>query len=141
MKLRLLVIAAPVVVLLLAGCAGAAVSIARATHPGMPAGFDTATNLMNGKPGAIWISNDRSAFAIVTYGSSTCTPIPTTISSPNAHVVEVTFVKAPSGACSADQAAVTHEFVVPKGVDSGSPVTLHITYDFEQKYQYTLSLG
>jgi hypothetical protein len=139
MRPRLLAIIVPVALLVLAGCTAAPANVARASHPGTPDGFDTTSNVLNGEPGALWIGG-RAAFAIVTYGSATCAPIPTAISSPDAHTISVTFVKAPSGGCVAELAAMTREFDIPEGVDVDNPVTLNITYDFDQDYSYTLTL-
>lgn len=139
MRTRFLAITVPVVALLLAGCAAAPVNVAVASHKGTPDGFDSTSNVLNGEPGALWIGG-RSSFAIVTFGSSTCAPIPTKISSPDSHTIDVTFVKAENGSCTADMAPMTREFDLPKGVDTDSPVTLNITYDFDQNYNYTLTL-
>jgi hypothetical protein len=54
--------------------------------------------------------------------------------------VAVTFVKAESGGCSAEQAAMTRKFDMPEGVADEGSVTLEVLYDFEQDYEYSLTL-
>ena len=73
--LRVLAVALAAASLALVGCS-APVSVANDTSEGSPPGFDGSGGLLNGDPSAIWISGRRE-FAIVTFGSSSCPPVPT----------------------------------------------------------------
>ena len=123
---------------LVTGCS-APVSVANDTSKGSPPGFDGSGGLLNGEPTAIWISGRRE-FAIVTFGSSSCPPVPTSISAIDEHHLAITFVKSPNSPCTADMAATTHKFNVPKGVDADGAVAIAVTYDFDTEYDYELVL-
>ena len=123
---------------LLMGCS-APVSIANDTSEGSPPGFEGDGGLLNGEPSAIWISGRRE-FAIVTFGSSSCPPVPTSISVIDEHHVVITFVKSPNSPCPSDLTATTHKFDVPKGVDADGAVAIAVTYDFDADYEYKLVL-
>ena len=122
----------------LVGCS-APVSVANDTSAGGPPGFDGGGGLLNGEPSAIWISGRRE-FAIVTFGSSSCPPVPTSIASSDATHVEITFVRSPNNPCTADMAPTTHKFDLPEGVDAAGEVTLDVTYDLDVDYDYALVL-
>jgi hypothetical protein len=124
---------------LLAGCSAPPVSVADDTSAGSPPGFDGEGGLLNGEPSAIWISGRRE-FAIVTFGSSSCPPVPTSISAVDEHHMAITFVKSPNSPCTADMAATTHKFDVPDGVDADGAVAIAVTYDFDTDYDYQLVL-
>ena len=123
---------------LLAGCS-APVSIADDTFAGGPPGFEGDGGLLNGEPTAIWIAGRRQ-FAIVTFGSSSCPPVPTAISAPDATHIAITFVKSPNTPCTADLAPTTHKFDLPDGVDPDGSVSVDVTYDFDTDYDYALEL-
>ena len=123
---------------LLAGCS-APVSVANDTSAGGPPGFDGSGGLLNGEPSVIWMSGRRE-FAIVTFGSSSCPPVPTSISAVDAHHMAITFVKSPNSPCTADLAATTHKFDLPDGVDGDGAVAVAVTYDFDTDYDYKLVL-
>lgn len=123
---------------LLAGCS-APVSVANDTSSGGPPGFDGSGGLLNGEPSAIWISGRRE-FAIVTFGSPTCPPVPTSISSSDATHIAITFVRSPNSPCGAEIEPTTHKFDLPKGVDADGEVTVDVTYDFDTDYNYELLL-
>jgi hypothetical protein len=125
--------------LLLAGCSSVPVDISTESHAGTPDGFDSTSNVLNGEPGATWIGG-RDAFAIVTYGSKNCAPIPTKLDVVDETTIAVTFVKAESGGCSAEQDAMTRKFDVPEGVNTDGAVTVQVLYDFEQDYEYAITL-
>lgn len=125
--------------LTLAGCSSPAVSIATESHAGTPDGFDSTSNLLNGRPGAAWIGG-RDAFAIVTYGSTNCAPIPTKLEATDESTILVTFVKAENGGCSASRGATTNEFDVPDGIVDDGPVTIDVLFDFGQDYEYSVTL-
>jgi hypothetical protein len=124
--------------ILLAGCS-APVSVADDTSSGGPPGFDGSGGLLNGEPSAIWISGRRQ-FAIVTFGSSSCPPVPTAISSSDATHIAITFVKSPNSPCTADLAPTTHQFSLPEGVDAAAEVAVDVTFDFDTDYVYPLVL-
>ena len=135
---QLLALALVALSLALTGCA-APVSVANDTSSGGPPGFDGSGGLLNGEPSAIWISGRRE-FAIVTFGSSSCPPVPTAISAPDASHIAITFVKSPNTPCTADIGATTHKFDLPDEVDADGSVTVDVTYDFDTDYQYALEL-
>ncbi len=122
----------------LVGCS-APVSVANDTSAGGPPGFDGSGGLLNGEPSAIWISGRRE-FAIVTFGSSSCPPVPTAISSSDATHIAITFVRSPNSPCTADLAPTTHKFDLPEGVDAAGEVAVDVTYDFDVDYAYPLVL-
>ncbi len=124
--------------LALTGCS-APVSVASDTSAGGPPGFDGSGGLLNGQPSAIWISGRRE-FAIVTFGSSSCPPVPTAISAPDATHIAITFVQSPNTPCTADIGPTTHKFDVPGGVDADGSVTVDVTYEFDTDYRYALEL-
>jgi hypothetical protein len=124
---------------LVAGCSSAPTDISVESHEGTPDGFDSTSNLLNGQPGATWIRG-RDGFAIVTYGSKNCAPIPVKLDVVDEATISVTFVKAESGGCSASQAATTRKFDMPEEIVDEGPVTLEVLYDFDQDYEYTLTL-
>ena len=123
---------------LLAGCS-APVSVANDTSEGSPPGFDGGGGLLNGEPSAIWISG-RHEFAIVTFGSSSCPPVPTSITAVDAHHMAITFVKSPNSPCTADMSPTTHKFDVPDGVEADGAVAVAVTYKFDTEYNYKLVL-
>ena len=127
-----------VLCLALVGCS-APVSVASDTTAGGPPGFDGDGGLLNGEPSTIWFSGRRQ-FAIVTFGSSSCPPVPTSISASDAHHIAITFVKSPNTTCTADMAATTHKFDLPDEVDADGAVAIAVTYDFETDYEYKLVL-
>lgn len=120
------------------GCS-APQSVAYDTFTGTPPGFDGAGGLLNGSPGAIWISGRRQ-FAIVTFGSSSCPPVPTSISSSDSSHIAITFVPSPNSPCTADLTATTHKFTLPKDVDAAADVTVDVTMHFDTEYRYELRL-
>ncbi len=124
--------------IVLSGCS-APVSVAVDTSAGGPPGFDGSGGLLNGEPSAIWISGRRQ-FAIVTFGSSSCAPVPISISASDETHVAITFVRSPNSPCTADMAPTTHQFAVPQGVDAAAEVTVKVTYDFDTDYEYELLL-
>jgi hypothetical protein len=137
MKLSVVPIVIALVVVGLTACGTPNVS--RESYQGTPRGFDPNSNLLNGQPGATWLSG-RGAFAIVTYGSATCAPIPTGLEVTDEHSLEVTFAKAPNGSCSTELSATTYEFDLPSAIAAGSGVTIEVLYDFEPRYEFTLRL-
>ena len=126
-------------VALLAGCSGPPVNVAVETQTGTPDGFDSSSNLLNGEPGAIWIRG-RDGFAVVTYGSSSCPPIPTALEVVDENAMTVTFVRSANNPCSADLGATTSRFDTPEGIAESGAVELTVFFDFEQDYEYSLTL-
>lgn len=118
-----------VVALLLAGCT--ATSVAVETTEGLPERYIPGDNLFNGKPLVLW-SNAR--LAVVTFGSSSCPPIPTSISAPSADRIVIEFSPSPNTPCSADLAPTTHQFDLPSNIDAGGGVTAELRFG-EQVYE------
>jgi hypothetical protein len=124
-------------VLLLAACAGVPPiasdqsepsSVADRTYQGV---VETSTNPSEGKAfsesaqGA-WLKRNQT-FAITTWGSSSCSSIPTSIESEADNAVTIHFEPSPLDPCTADMAPTTHEFTVPSG-SGATPLTITLTY-------------
>ncbi|MFZ2964082.1 MAG: hypothetical protein WA006_05295 [Rhodoglobus sp.] len=121
-----------VAVPMLTGCSTS--SVATSTTRGTPPGIDASENLLNGLPLAVWLDEDRAALAVVTFGSSSCPPVPTSISRLDDTTLSISFVRSPDTPCTADLAATTHEFETPEGIAADSPVTAELGFENEQRY-------
>jgi hypothetical protein len=124
--------------LVLAGCS-APTTIAYATYDRAPAGFDSSGGLLNGEPSAAWLLGKKS-FAIVTFGSSSCPPIPIKLDATPPSAMALTFVPSQNQPCGAEMGATTHQFYLPEGMDVGAPIEVHVVYDFPQHTEYDLVL-
>lgn len=111
------------VVCLLTGCSGPT-GVAQ-TKPGLPDGV--VLDPMNGESAAMWIERDET-FAIVTWGSSSCLPIPTTLTVEGADRIAVTFEASPNDPCTANMAPTTHEFELPSEI-TVSPIVVEVSYE------------
>jgi len=87
-----------------------------------PSNFDTV---------ALWLERGES-FAIVTYGSSSCPPVATSLSGEGNDRIAVNFAPSKNEQCTADMAPTTHEFKLPDGVDR-TPVTITVSYEESSK--------
>lgn len=117
-------------VLLLAGCA--TTTVADATYQGTPPGYEGETNLLNGVPLALW-GSDREVVAIVTFGRSSCQPVPTAVSARDARTIVIDFT--PSTAeCSGALEPTTHEFAVPGDIDPDADVVAELRFG-DQVYE------
>jgi hypothetical protein len=123
-----------VAALALAGCS-APTTIAYATYNHAPAGFDSSGQLMNGEPAVTWLLGHES-FAIVTFGSSSCPPVPIKLDAAPPSAMTVTFVPSPTTPCTADLRLTAHHLYLPKGMDASAPIDVHIVYDFPQHTEY-----
>ena len=130
--------AAGVLLVALTGCS-APTSIAYATYDRAPAGFESAGGLLNGQPGVAWLMGKQS-FAVVTFGSSSCPPIPVELSATPPSGLSLRFVPSPNQPCSADMGATTHQFHLPDDMDAAGPIDVHVVYDFPQRTEYDLVL-
>ncbi len=130
---------AVVVPFLLAGCS-APESIASNTYPDVPSGYAESVNLFSAEPLAVWV-HGKTVLAIVTVGSGSCPPVPTSISAPDATTIDITFVRSPHSPCSADLGPTTHEFTIPDGVDPDSEVTVNLHFDFDTDQDYELTVN
>ena len=135
----MLLLVAAAVPLLLSGCA-APTSIASNSYPDVPNGYAEEVNLFSAEPLAVW-DHGRTILAIVTVGSLTCPPVPTSISTPDAATINLTFVRSPNSPCSADLSPTTHEFKIPEGIDLEGDVTVNILFDFETDQEYSVTVG
>lgn len=117
-------------VLALAGCA--TTTVADATYQGTPPGYEGESNLLNGVPLALW-GTDREVVAVVTFGRSSCPPVPTAISAPDAQTIVIDF-KASAEQCSGELEPTTHEFTVPGNVDADGVVVAELRFG-EQAYE------
>lgn len=114
--------------LMLTGCT--ATSVATETIKGLPDRYIAGDNLFNGEPLALW---SDSGLAVVTFGSSSCPPIPTSIAAPDAERIVVVFSPSPNTPCSSDLAPTTHLFELPSNVVR-SGVTAELRFG-EQVYE------
>lgn len=121
------------VVLALAGCS-APTTIAYATYDHAPSGYDS-TGTMNGKPGVAWLLGQES-FAVVTFGSNSCPPVPIKLEATPPSAMTVTFVPSPNSPCSADLRLTSHHINLPEGMDITQPIDVRIVYDFPQHAEY-----
>ncbi len=114
-----------VVAILLTGCGGK--SVANDVRAGVPDGVDV--DPMNATTAVGWVDRGET-FAIVTWGSSSCPPIATALTTEGEDRIAVTFEPSPNEVCTADMAPTTHEFDLPNDVTS-VPVTVDISYGNE----------
>lgn len=115
--------------LLLAGCT--ATSVAVETTEGFPARYIPGDNLLNGVPLAMWAGG---GLAVVTFGSSSCPPVPTAITAPEPTRIVIDFAASPNSPCSADLTPTTHQFELPSGVSAGGGVTAELRFG-DQSYE------
>lgn len=100
------------IITMLAGCGGDPESVATKTFQGAPEGAETDGSTTT----ATWIT-PGSSFAVTTWGSSSCPPVPTEVENTTSSVT-VIFEEASDQVCTADMAPTTHEFTLPKGTRS-----------------------
>lgn len=67
-----------------------------------------------------WLADDRETFTIVTFGSSSCPSIATSLETVDPSLLAISFTQAPAEACTDDLAARTHVFETPEGVGDGA---------------------
>ncbi len=121
------VFAATAVALALAGCASAS-SIASETVRGVPSGVTLTDEEQSGEqPVAVWTDN-RETLTVVTWGSSSCPPVPTALELEAAMQLNLRFGPPTEQVCTADFAPTSHVFTTPDGI-SFSAVQLEITFD------------
>jgi len=109
---------------LLAGCSAAPSlppeSVALETVPGWPADAPIRDPQLSGAATSSdpvgWI-DEQGLLVIVTWGSGTCPPVPTSIGEVDAGVVPVRFEPTPSQGCDADLAPLAHLFTAPEDLD------------------------
>ena len=63
-----------------------------------------------------WLADDRATFTIVTFGSSSCPYIATSVEVLDRGLLAISFAQEPAEACTDDLAARTHVFATPEGV-------------------------
>jgi hypothetical protein len=110
----------------LAGCSGGAgggpTSIADETIAGVPDSINVDPESF--EPGAAWIEKGET-FAVVTWGSSSCVPVPIEMTG-EGEMVKIKFEPSDQEVCTADMAATTHTFTVPEGMAS-TPTSVEIS--------------
>lgn len=120
------VFAATAVAFALAGCSAAS-SIATETVRGVPSGVTLTDEEQSGEqPVAIWTDN-RETLTVVTWGSSSCPPVPTALELEAAMQLNLRFAPPSEQVCTADFAPTSHVFTTPDGI-SFSAVQLSITF-------------
>lgn len=107
----------------LTGCSEPPASVAYATRSGA-AGLDT--DPLKG-PAVTWIKKDET-FAIITWGSGSCPPVPIALAPEATDRIAVTFAPSANDPCTADMAPTTHEFELPDDV-TDTPVAIDISYE------------
>ncbi|UYN84498.1 MAG: hypothetical protein KIT89_04735 [Microcella sp.] len=121
------VVLASAAALVLAGCS-APQSIAAETVRGLPAGVTLADDEQMGEqPVALWTDN-RVTLTVVTWGSSSCPPIPTSLEVESAALMMLTFAPPAGEVCTADFAPTSHVFTTPDGISFGA-MQLEITFE------------
>jgi len=115
-------------VALLAGCSGPP-SIADETGVDVPDALASDQVIGESGPGAAW-HDGRTSFVVVVYGSSSCAPIPTTLTVEGPSLLVLDFAQNPSEACTADMAANTFRFDTPENVASDGEVELAMTFEY-----------
>lgn len=113
--------------LVLVGCSAAS-SIAVETVRGVPAGVTLSDDEQMGEqPVAVWTDN-RETLTVVTWGSSSCPPVPTSLDLESAMLLNLTFAAPTDQACTADYAPTSHVFETPDGI-SFSVVQLAMVFE------------
>lgn len=114
--------------MLLSGCSGPA-SVAERVERGLPTSWTEAQRsaIPWETTSAAWLE-DGSRFALITWGSSSCPAVVTSLEAIAADGIELRLEPSGgSGPCSADMAATTHELALPESV-TGRPVILTLRY-------------
>lgn len=110
---------ASVTALILVGCS-AAQSIALETVRGVPAGVTLTDDEQQGEqPVAVWTDN-RETLTVVTWGSSSCPPVPTSLDVESAALMNLRFAPPVGEVCTADWAPTSHIFATPDGISTGA---------------------
>lgn len=113
-------------VTLLAGCAPK--SVARDSYPGAVPGAPQSEGVIGEEgPVAVWLDEGES-FAVTTFGSSSCPPVPTGIEQTATDAVIIRLERASTTVCTADMAPTTHEFVLAEATDD-RPVTVTLSWE------------
>lgn len=95
---------------------------------GVPSGVTlTAEEQRGDQPVAVWTDN-RETLTVVTWGSSSCPPIPTALELEAAMQLNLRFAPTNEQVCTADFAPTSHVFATPDGI-SFSAVQLSMTFD------------
>lgn len=110
---------------LLAGCSDPGPAIAQEVRSGVPEGL--VVEPLGEGPVAVWIDPGET-FAIVTWGSGSCPPVATALTTDGPDRLDLTFGPSPNDPCTADMSPTTHEFELPDEI-TRSPVTVNITYE------------
>ena len=132
----LVVVPVPVLVLVLTACVQ---SVAVDTVRGLPDGVNVEVDPVDPQPFASWL-DDRTRFSVVTYGSSSCAPVPTVLSAVDPTTIAITFVPAKALVCTADLGPTTHVFDTPAATDTEALVTVNVLLDYETDYEFELEL-
>lgn len=111
----------------ISGCSASS-SIATDTVRGLPEGVTlTDAEQLGEQPVAIWTDN-RVTLTVVTWGSSSCPPVPTSLEVESAPLLQLRFAAPTDQACTTDYAPTSHVFTTPDGFSFGA-VQLEITFD------------
>lgn len=95
---------------------------------GLPAGVTLTDEEQGGEqPVAIWTDN-RETLTVVTWGSSSCPPVPTALDLESAMLLNLRFAPPVDEVCTADFAPTSHVFATPDGI-SFSAVQLAIVLE------------
>lgn len=134
---------------LLAGCSilpsAPPESVALETEPGWPADAPIRDPLLSPEVSSTdpvgWI-DEQGRLVIVTWGSSACPPIATSIGEAEGGVVPVRFEPTPAQACTDDLAPLAHLFAAPEGLDQATvTVTVRDSGGRERVFRDVLAAG
>lgn len=113
--------------LAVSGCSSSS-SIAVETVRGLPSGVTLSDDEQRGEqPVAIW-TDDRATITVVTWGSSSCPPVPTALAVESAALLQLQFAPPVDEVCTADYAPTSHVLTTPDGVSFGA-TRLEMTFE------------
>lgn len=112
------------IALALTACSGPT-SVADDTSPGTPDSDELEIDPGSDGPIAFWIDRDT-MFGVVTWGSSSCPPVPTEMEG-DAAVIKILFEPSDNEVCTADMAPTTHTFTVPEEMTQ-TPTSVEVRY-------------
>jgi hypothetical protein len=106
------------------------------TVSGVPAGVTLTDDEQSGEqPVAVW-RDDRATLTVITWGSSSCPPVPTSLERESAPLLQLRFAPPTDQACTADYAPTGHIFETPDGT-SADAVRLEIVFEAREGEQPT----
>lgn len=112
---------------IVSGCSSPS-SIAAETVRGLPPGVTlTGDEQLGEQPVAVW-ANDRDTLTVITWGSSSCPPVPTALTVESESRMTLRFAPPTHGACTADFAPTSHVLTTPDGLGT-TEVDLEMVFE------------